>query len=102
MKRDTCLNLLLPKALEGRVIDHLLGHPEWIGPFVAHPADGHGAPEQIASDAERVRGRAARVKIEILLAHGHVDDLLNDLRADLPSADIAWWLSPILDSGTLA
>lgn len=101
MTRNACLNLVLPKALEEQVIDHLLEHPEWVGPFVTHPADGHGAPERIASDAERVRGRAQRVKIEILMAGDHARELVAHLRADMAGADIAWWISPVLESGTL-
>ncbi len=101
MTRNACLNLVLPKALEEQLIDHLLQHPELVGPFVTHPADGHGAPEYIASDAERVRGRAARVKIEILMSSEHAVELVADLRDELRGADITWWISPVLDSGTL-
>ena len=32
----------------------------------------------------------------------HVTDLLQELRREFPSRDVAWWLSPVLDSGTLA
>lgn len=101
MKRNICLHLVLPKSLEEPVIDHLLRHPAWVGPFVTHPADGHAAPEHISSEAERVRGRAKRVKIEILMAHDHSRQLLAQLQADLPGADLSWWLSPVLDSGAL-
>lgn len=101
MTRNACLNLVLPKALEERIIDHLLEHPDWVGPFVTHPADGHGAPEYIASDAERVRGRSERVKIEILMAEDNARELVSHLRTDLPGADVTWWISPVIDAGTL-
>lgn len=100
--RNACLKLLLPKSLEEQVIDHLLRHPEWVGTFVAQHADGHGAPGSIASNAEQVRGRAARVVIEILLDAAHADELVAHLKADLPGADIRWWLSPVLASGDFA
>lgn len=103
MKRlDVCLILILPKGLEARVLDKLLQHPQWVGPFNTHRVEGHGNPDGIESAREQVRGRAERVRIEILMDTSHVAELLQELRADLPSPDVAWWQSPVLDSGTLA
>ncbi len=99
---DACLTLLLPKGLESRILDHLLQHPAWVGPFTAHRVEGHGDPEGIASAREQVRGRAERLRIEILMDARHVPELLQELRTDLPTADVAWWLSPVLDSGSFA
>ncbi len=99
---DACLTLILPKGLEARLLDKLLQHPEWVGPFNTHRVEGHGNPESIASAREQVRGRAERVRTEILMDASHVADLLQELRAELPSPDVAWWLSPVLDSGSLA
>jgi hypothetical protein len=101
MTRDICLHLVLPQSLEETIIGELLQHPAWVGPFVTHPVDGHAAPEHITSEGERVRGRAHRVKIEILMAHDHARQLLAQLQADLPGADLSWWTSPVLDSGAL-
>ena len=48
MKRlDACLKLTLPRALEARILDHLLRHPQWVGPFVTHAVEGHGDPDRI-------------------------------------------------------
>lgn len=99
---DACLTLILPKRLEARVLDSLLRHPEWVGPFNTHRVEGHGDPEGIASAREQVRGRAERVRIEILMDAGHVKDLLQELKSELPSPDVAWWSSPVLESGALA
>ena len=102
MKRlDACLKLLLPRALETQVIDCLLQHPRWVGPFITRHVEGHGDPESMESAEEQVRGRAARIEIEILMDAGHVAELLQDLRAELPSRAIVWWLSPVLEAGSL-
>jgi hypothetical protein len=99
MKRDACLRLVLPHSLEEQVVDLLLGHPEWVGGFTAYEVDGHGSPQAIASSAEQVRGRAGRVQIEILLAAEHASFLVDSLRAELPNADVAWWLGPVIAAG---
>ncbi len=99
---DACLTLILPKGLEARILDKLLQHPQWVGPFNTHWVEGHGDPEGIESPREQVRGRAERVRIEILMDARHVAELLQELRSDLPSPDVAWWQSAVLDSGTLA
>lgn len=102
MKTSACLTLVLPRSLEEQVIDHLLAHPEWVGPFTAHPADGHGAPGAIASIEEEVRGRAHRVRIEILIDADHARDLIAHLHGGLRGAEIFWWLSPVIDSGSFS
>jgi hypothetical protein len=99
---DSCLTLILPKVLEARVLDRLLQHPQWVGPFTTHRVEGHGDPEAITSAREQVRGRAERVQIQILMDVRHVAELLAELRTDQPSRDIVWWLSPVIDSGSFA
>jgi hypothetical protein len=32
----------------------------------------------------------------------HVAELLQELKSELPSPEVTWWLSPVLDSGALA
>lgn len=100
-KLDVCLTLLLTRGLEARILDQLLQHPVWVGPFTVSRVEGHGDPGSIGSASEQVRGRAERLRIEILMDANHVAELLQDLRAVLPSPDVAWWLSPVSDSGSL-
>ena len=103
MKRlDACLKLLLPRALETQVVDCLLQHPQWVGPFITRYVEGHGDPESIESAAEPVRGRAARLAVEILMDARHVAELLEDLRGELPNRDVVWWLNPVTGAGRLA
>lgn len=97
-----CLHLVLPITLRDRVLDQLLLHPSWVGPFTTHRVEGHGDPDGIASAAEQVRGRAERIQIEILMDERHVAALLAQLRADLPQCDVVWWLSPLIAAGSFA
>jgi hypothetical protein len=98
---DTCLKLVLPRALETQVVDRLLQHPQWVGPFITRYVEGHGDAESIETAEEQVRGRAARMEIEILMEAAHVAELLQDLRDELPSRAVVWWSSPVLDAGSL-
>lgn len=99
---DVCLHLILPNAFKEQVLDELLQHPDWVGPFTTHRVEGHGDPDSIASPAEQVRGRAERVSIEILMDTTHVEALLGRLRTDLPSRESIWWLTPVLAFGSFA
>lgn len=99
---NACLKLTLPKSLESRILDHLLQHPEWVGPFTTCRVEGHGDPQGIASATEQVRGHAERLQIEILINDNHVEELIGHLRTDLPTHEVLWWLSPVIASGSLA
>lgn len=99
---NTCLTLILPRSLEEQMIDALLGHTDWIGPFTAHPADGHGAPGAIQSAAEKVRGRAERVRLDILIDQERARELVAYLEGEFRGAQVFWWLSPVLDAGSFA
>ena len=99
---DVCLKLILPCALEARLVDLLLQHPKWVGPFLTHRVASHGDPDAIESQAEQVRGRAERVQIEILMESSHVDALLQELRSELPNREVLWWRLPVTDTGSLA
>lgn len=103
MKRlDTCLNLILPRALETQIVDRLLQHPQWVGPFITSYVEGHGDSENIGSPVEQVRGRAARLKIEILIEAGHAEELVAHLAEGLRGADVFWWISPVVGAGGFA
>jgi hypothetical protein len=96
---NACLTLILPRSLEEALIDALLRHPDRIGPFTAHPAEGHGAPGAIVSPAEKVRGRTERVRIDILVDRERAPNLVTGLREEFRGAQVFWWLSPVLDAG---
>ncbi|MBS1191910.1 MAG: hypothetical protein H6R10_3702 [Rhodocyclaceae bacterium] len=99
---NSCLTLILPRSLEEQVIDILLQHPDWIGPFTTHPADGHGAPGAMTSPAEQVRGRTERVRIEILIHDNHAREMISVLHDEFRGAQVFWWLTPVIDAGSFA
>ena len=56
------LVIVVPESLEDPLIDELLLHPEWVSGFDTQAVEGHGSGMARKSGAERVRGRARRVR----------------------------------------
>jgi hypothetical protein len=96
------LNLVAPDSLEDDLLDVLLAHPEWAAGFTLLRAEGHSLLTADASAQERVRGRARRVALQIVLDPEQARALLTSLGRRLPKPEVAWWLTPVLDFGRLA
>jgi len=95
-----CLTLLAPRALEDILVDAVLAAAGSDAGFTVTPTDAAGPLFAPRGDHELVRGRSERIRIDTLLdeadARALIDRLKNTVRADL-----RWWLSPVLDEGTL-
>ena len=98
---DCCLTLSFPSVLEDNILGRLLEHPEWAEGFSTARIEGHGRAGTAHAAAELVRGRAARLQVQIVLSREDAHALLADLREALPSAEIAYWVTPVLDFGRL-
>lgn len=98
----SCLNLAFPRALEDDLTDYLLGHPQGIEGMTIMRAEGLGQGLELRDATERVRGRAARLAVQMVLPAEVALRLIADLKRDMPNADVAYWLMPVLDYGRLA
>lgn len=99
---DCLLALALPASLEEEVLDHLHAHPEWVGGFTVARADGYGEGAGLHSAMEKVLGRARRRVVTVLIERSHAQALLDSLRAQFRSAEIAYWVVPVLEFGRFA
>jgi hypothetical protein len=99
---DCVLTLALPASLEEEVLDHLLAHPEWVDGFSIAHQEGFGSGASLVSAMERVRGRARRSVLTVLMETAHVEPLLQGLRQAFPTPDILWWSMPVTASGRFA
>jgi len=99
---NTCLTIVLPKFFEEDLVDHLLEHPEWVPGFTATDVNGHGHGVAYHAVAEQVRGRAARVQVQIVMQQEHAQALIAHLKESLHSAEIAYWLTPVIEFGRFA
>jgi len=96
---DCLLMIALPADLEEEMLDVLRAQPQWVGGFSLMRAEGYGSGAPLRRSIERVRGRAERRLIQLLLERVHLEPLLETLQGSFNNTEIAWWTSPITGFG---
>ena len=81
-----CLTLRMPMALEDDFTDFVLAWPEGIEEVTVMPAQAMGGQVVLGSNIEKVRGRAMRSLLQVVLRQDQADRLIEALRRDLPGA----------------
>lgn len=99
---DAMLTLALPVSLEEDVLDFLLLHPAWAGGFSVLNAQGMGRGAALPSAMEQVQGRSRRRLVLIAGVEANLRSLLAVLAAEIPSPEVAYWISPVVAFGRLA
>ncbi len=99
---DCLFTLAVPEHLEEEMLDILLAHDDLVSGFSVHSAEGVGAGAPLHTTLERVRGRARRKIITLRLDHDKAQVLVERLRLQVPSPDIAWWTTSLTGFGRLA
>jgi len=96
---DCCLTLIVPKALEENLLDLLLEHDALASDFTISEVAGHGRTVAYQSNAEKVRGHARQVQIQIIMQHADVQTLLHDIKQALPRVNIVYRITPVTEAG---
>jgi hypothetical protein len=96
-----CLTLAFPEALEEEVAD-LCHSVEGIGGFTMMSASGFGSGAALRSASEAVLGRAARKILITVAAPERLMALIDTLSRELPTPDVAYWITPVHRFGRLA
>ncbi len=99
---NCCLSLVCHKALEERLVDHLLDHPQWVDGFSVSQIDGHSLKEHLPTMLEQVRGRSQRIEIRCVMNLQDAQALLAHLKSQEANSEIAYWITPVIDYGRLA
>lgn len=99
---NSCLTIILPKIFEEDLVDHLLEHPEWVSGFTTTDVNGHGRAVAYHGSAEEVRGRVARVQVQIVMEQANTQPLIAHLKESMHSAEIAYWVTPVAEFGRFA
>lgn len=90
-----CLTLIFPRALEETLVDFMLNNPYAQQGFTSSMIDGHGHDAALVSMNEKVRGRAKKVRTDIILAEDKAEELLAQMQKDFPHIRLVYWLSPV-------
>ncbi len=96
------LTIVVPKALEEQLIDQLLERPDWVVGFTSYRVEGHGSAVKHHSLAEEVRGRSARLQVQMVMNTDDADLLIRQLRIDLPNPEVVYWKALIAEFGDFA
>jgi hypothetical protein len=100
-KDTVAVTLNAPRALGERLIDWLLEREDAPG-FTSYLADGHSArPAKGLSVAEQVSGRQRRIELRIELPADALDRFLADLQATYVGADLYYFVTPLLRTGSI-
>jgi hypothetical protein len=90
-----CLTVLVPQAVEDRVVDWLLAHASWDIEFSVHHVAARGPLVHLALEEERVQGYADRVELKLILERARLDALLDELTPLLSGVDGGYWVLPV-------
>jgi hypothetical protein len=99
---DCLLTLVLPLALEEETLDLLRQHTDLVPGFSVVHGQGIGSHAPLTTAMEQVQGRARRVFISMALRRADVEPLVARLRGTLSSAQVFYWVAPLLAYGRLA
>ncbi|MGZ3351911.1 MAG: DUF3240 family protein, partial [Xanthobacteraceae bacterium] len=75
-----CLTLVAGRELRQELFDYLSEQTDLVPGFTASDAAGHGPTIRLHSAAERVKGRADRVMVRIILEDQAAERLIERLR----------------------
>lgn len=98
---DVLLSLTMPGDVAQLVEDLLLSHPELVRGFTASLAEGHGAVIPLVEPGELVSGHSPRVQIRMVGPEERLRAVLSLIKAELPRANVFFWLVPVIEMGRL-
>ncbi|MBC3934260.1 DUF3240 family protein [Undibacterium rugosum] len=101
LEQNAVLQLAIPRTLDEDIADLLLAHPELASGFTLLPAQGMGQHTRLLSAMEQVQGRSQRQLFLVCGALAQLRALLQLLNQHFPGADIHYWITPVIESGSL-
>ena len=98
---DVLLSLTLPNNIAEHVKDLLLSRPDLVRGFTASQAEGHGTVVPLVAASELVSGHSPRTQIRTVGPEENMRAVLAMIKAELPGANIFFWLVPVIEMGRL-
>lgn len=98
---NVLLNLITTNDVAQHVEDLMLNNPDLVRGFTASQAEGHGSVVALVEPAEQVSGHSPRTRIQAAGPEEAMRAVLALIKAELPRANIYYWLLPVIDMGRL-
>lgn len=98
---SVCLTLVAGHELRQELFDYLSEQMDLVPGFTASEVAGHGPTIRLHSAAERVKGRADRVLVRIILDEVGAGRLIERLRTAFAGAHLAYWITPVARFGVI-
>ncbi len=98
---DVLLSLTVPNDVAQHVEDLLLSRPDLVPGFTTSSAEGHGSVVPLVEPGELVAGHAPRTQIRMVGPEANMRAVLALLKAQLPRANLFYWLVPVIEMGRL-
>jgi hypothetical protein len=97
-----CLTLIAPHQLRGELFDYVGEQTDLVSGFTASDAAGHGPDVRLRTTAERVKGHADEVILRMILQRDDAGRLLDRLRISFAGTRLVYWITPVIEFGTIA
>ena len=98
---DVLLSLTVTNDIAQHVEDLLLARPDLVSGFTTSTAEGHGSVVQLLEPGELVAGHSPRTQIRMVGPEANMRAVLALLKAQLPRANMFYWLVPLIEMGRL-
>ena len=99
--RQVCLTLILPRTLRDELFDYLSERTDLLPGFTATDAAGHGPEVRLHTAAERVKGHADQVVVQVILRTSDAERLIEQLRIPFAGTRLVYWILPVTDFGII-
>ncbi len=90
-----CLTLVAGRKIERDLLDYLSEQSDLVSGFTVSDATGHGPAVELHSAVERVKGRASRVVVRIIIDAAAARQLIARLEATFAGARLVYWATPV-------
>ena len=97
-----CVTLVASRDLRDELIEHLAEQPAVVPGFTLSDAEGHGPTVRLHSAAERVKGRADRVLVRIIMDEAAAAQLITQIDQEFVGSHLVYWTTPVLSFGVIA
>ncbi|MBI2716266.1 MAG: DUF3240 family protein [Rhizobiales bacterium] len=97
------LTLVAPRLLEEKLVQTLIDH-EVAGAagFSIREIIAYGRALDFRTLAEQISGRVRQIEVRMVLSVDHAQQIVEQLKAEMPGQHVAWQIAPIAAGGDLS